>query len=72
MAEELKMERTVAKRAFSRLANSLQRTYEDLSEQELENGFNELSKAAEKVLEVNDDLEAKLIADKEAELGAEE
>ena len=44
------MERTVAKRAFSRLATSLRRTYEDLSEQELENGFNALSKAAEKVL----------------------
>ena len=65
------MERTVAKRAFSRLANNLLRTYEDLSEQDLENGFKALTKAAEKVWEVNDDLEAKLIADEEAELDTE-
>ena len=50
-AEELKMERTVAKRAFSRLANNLLRTYEDLSGQNLENGFNAVTKAAGKVFE---------------------
>ena len=58
------MERTVAERTFSCLTNKLQRTYEDMSEQDLENGFNALTVAAEKVWEVNDDLGAKLIADR--------
>lgn len=67
--EHLKMERTMAKRAFSRLANSVMRTYEDMSEDDLRESFNRLTKAAERVLETNDDLEAKFIADQEGALG---
>lgn len=70
--EHLKMERTIAKRAFSRLANSIMRTYEDMSEDDLRESFNRLMKAAERLLEINDDFEAKLIADQEATLGAGE
>lgn len=48
------------------------RTYEDLFGQDLENGFNTLTKADEKAWEVNYDLVAKLFADKESEVDAGE
>lgn len=64
-AEELKKDRTVAKRAFTCSANSLKRTFKGKPAAELEDFFNKLTKAAEKVWEANDDLEAQLLEDKE-------
>lgn len=71
-ADELKKDRTVSKRAFTRIANSLVRTYKDKSVAELEDGVDVLTKAAERVWEANDDLEGKLLTDKEEELATEE
>ncbi|XP_035986919.1 uncharacterized protein LOC118560201 [Fundulus heteroclitus] len=71
-ADELKKDRTVAKRPFSRMANILLKTYDNKSVLELEDGFGNLTQAAERVWEANDDLEARLLEDKESEVGAEE
>ena len=70
--EHLRMERTTTKRAFSRLANSLVRNHEDMAEEDLKEALSKLTMAAEKVLGVNEDLEAKLLADIEAGLEAGE
>lgn len=64
------MERTIAKRAFARIANSIIRIHEDMSEDDLRESFSKLTKAAERVIESNDDLEARLIVDQEAGLDA--
>ena len=69
--EQLKTERAAAKRAFTRLANSVTRTHKEMSEEELRDSFNKLAAEAEKVMEVNDEVEAGLIAELEAELGSE-
>lgn len=60
--QQLKVERTTAKRLFSHLANSILRT-----EEELRDIFYRLTMEAEKVMEANDDVEAGLIAELEAE-----
>lgn len=70
--EHLKMERTTAKRMFSRLANSIIRTHEEMSEDDLSESFKRLTKAAESVMEINDEMEAVLTADKEAKLDADD
>lgn len=69
-AEQLRVERTTAKRAFSRLVNS--RNHKEMVEEELRNNFNKLMQEAERVMEANDDVEAGLIAELEAELDADE
>lgn len=66
--EQLKMERTTAKRSFSRLCNSIMRTYRDMSEEELKESFNQLTMEAGKVMVTNDDVEARIIVELEAEL----
>ncbi|XP_059209564.1 uncharacterized protein LOC131988465 [Centropristis striata] len=71
-AEQLKVERTTAKRLFSRLANRIRRTYADMSEEELKESYSKLTAEAKKVIDANDDLEAAIIADLEAELDAGE
>lgn len=68
--EQLKAERTSAKRLFSRLANSVSRTHLDMCEEELKESFKNLSLQATKVMEANEDVEAALIA--EAELDEED
>lgn len=45
--EQLKAERTTAKRAFSRLVNSVTRGYTDMTEEELRSSFSRLTKGAE-------------------------
>ncbi len=66
--DQLKAERTVEKRAFTRLINTISRAYKDMIEENLRSSLNKLTKQAEKVMEVNDDLEAGMIAELEAEL----
>lgn len=61
--EQLKVEGKTAKRCFSRLANSITRTYKDMSEEELRDSFSKLTLEAERVMETNDDVEAGLIAE---------
>lgn len=48
--------------------NRMIRTYKDMSEEELRDSFNKLTREAEKVMEANDDVEVGFIADWEAEL----
>ena len=71
-AEQLKVERTTAKRAFSHLVNSIIRNHKEMLEEELRNNFNKLMQEAERVMEANDDVEAGLIAELEAELDTDE
>ena len=59
--DQLKMERTTAKASFTRLVNSLTRNHDDLSEEELRDSFKTLITAAEKVMEANEKVEAKLL-----------
>ncbi|XP_033975580.1 uncharacterized protein LOC117473794 isoform X2 [Trematomus bernacchii] len=70
--EQLKNERTAAKRSFTRLANSIIRTHDGMSEDQLQYSFNKLSMGADKVMETNDEVMAEVIAVKEAELKEEE
>ncbi len=69
--DQLKTERTVEKRAFARLINTISRACKDMIEEDLRSSLNKLTKQAEKVMEVNDDLEAGMIAELEAELDAD-
>lgn len=69
--EQLKAERTVEKRAFTRLINTISRAYKDMTEEDLRNSLDKLTKQAEKVMEVNDDLEAGMVAEVEAELDSD-
>ncbi len=66
------MERTTAKRLFSPLVNSINRTYKDMSGEEFRDSFDKVTIEAEKVMEENDNVEAALIAELEVELGADE
>ncbi|GAA6085470.1 uncharacterized protein LOC122145544 [Tachysurus ichikawai] len=59
--EQLKAERTSAKRLFSRLVNSISRTHTDMGEEELRESLNNLSLQATKVMEANEDVEAAFI-----------
>ncbi|KAK9521448.1 hypothetical protein VZT92_021253 [Zoarces viviparus] len=70
--EQLKVERTTAKRLFTRLVNSITRTHEDMSEEELRDSFNKLKIKAEKVMGANEDVKAGFIAELEAELDKDE
>ena len=67
-AEQLKTERTAAKRSFTRLTNSIIRTHDGMSEEQLRDSFNKLSMEADKVMEINDEVMCAVIAEKEAEL----
>jgi hypothetical protein len=62
----------VEKRAFTRLVNTIARAYKEMTEEDLQSSLNKLTKQAEKVMEANDDLEAGIIAELEAELDADE
>lgn len=68
--QQLKVERTTAKRLFSRLANSILRNHTDMTEGELRDSFCRLTMEAEKVMEANDDVEAGLITELEVETGS--
>lgn len=70
--EQLKAERTSAKRLFSRLVNSILRTHMDMDEEELRESLNNLSLQATKVMEANEDVEAAFIMEGGAELDAED
>lgn len=65
--QQLKVERTTAKRLYSRLANSILRNHTDMTEEELRDSFCRLIMEAEKVKEANDNVEAGLIAELETE-----
>lgn len=67
--EQLKANRTTAKRQFSRLANNVVRMCTVLSEEELRDSFKKLTIEANKVIEANDDVEAQYLA--EVELDAD-
>ncbi|RXN30024.1 gag-pol fusion poly [Labeo rohita] len=67
--EQLKVNRTVAKRQFSRLANSVIRMHTILSEEELRDSLKKLTIEANKVMEANDEVEAQYVA--EAKLDAD-
>ncbi|KAJ8278530.1 hypothetical protein GJAV_G00088610 [Gymnothorax javanicus] len=67
--EQLKANRTSAKRQFSRLANNIVRMHAIMPEEELRDGFKKLIVEANKVMEANDDVEAQYLA--EAELDAD-
>ena len=60
--DELKRDRAGAKRAFTRLANDVTRSSEDMTEEELKDSFKNLTIGAKKLMEINDDLEAGLVA----------
>lgn len=70
--EQLKAERTSAKRLFSQLANSVSRTHRDMCDEELKESFKNLSLQATKVMEANEDMGAAFIAEFEAEQDAED
>lgn len=70
--EQLKTDRTAAKRIFSRLVNSIIRTCNDTQEEMLKASFDKVTQEAEKVMEANDDVEAGFIAELEGELDTDE
>nr|XP_017209463.2 uncharacterized protein LOC108181536 [Danio rerio] len=70
--EQLKAKRTVEKRAFTRLANTIFKTCKNMTEMDLQDSLNKLTIQAEKVMEVNDDLEAGMIAEIEANLDTDQ
>jgi hypothetical protein len=66
--EQLKSERTVAKRSFTRLRNNIIRTHDSMSEDQLRDSFSKITIAAEKVMETNDEVMAGVIEAEEAKL----
>lgn len=70
--EQLKVERTTVKGSFSRLVNSITRTYKDMTEEELRDAFSRLTIRAKRVMETNGDVEAGLTAEQQAELDEDE
>lgn len=72
LIEQLKVQRTTAKRSFSRLVNSISRACRDMTEEELKTSLDKLTMEAELVMAANDDVEASTIVNLEAELGTEE
>ena len=67
--DELKSERTTAKRSFSRLVNHITRSHLDMSSEELMEQFKKLTQESSQVLEINEELEeAYIAADKKGEL----
>lgn len=69
--EQLKAERTVEKRAFTRLINTITRAYQEMTEDDLQDSLNKLTKQAEKVMGANDDLGVGIVAELEAERDAD-
>ncbi|XP_070408825.1 uncharacterized protein [Nothobranchius furzeri] len=65
--EELKVERTTAKRLFSRLTNQITRTHMEMSVEELQDPFKKLTVEGSKVMAMNEELEAAYIAECEGE-----
>ncbi|XP_061907769.1 uncharacterized protein LOC133652733 [Entelurus aequoreus] len=63
--DELKVERTTAKRQFSRLANNITRTYIEMSKEELQENFKKLMLESSRVFEANEEVEAAYMADAE-------
>lgn len=70
--DQLKNERTTAKRSFTRLVNNVTRSYNSMTEEQLRDSFNKLHIGAERVMEANDEVKAGLIAEEEAELEGDE
>nr|AAD26627.1 unknown [Takifugu rubripes] len=65
--EELRKDRVTAKRLFTKVCNTISRNHEDMNEEELKDILSKLKSEAEKLMEANDDLQAGIIADQEAE-----
>ena len=55
--DDLKVERTTAKRLFSRLANSITRTHTEMSIEELRENLKKLTLESSRVLEANKEVE---------------
>lgn len=70
--EQLKVERTLAKRSFSCLQNEISQSCKNMIEEELKVSLDKLIMEAEKVMAANDNMEACIIANLEAELDTEE
>lgn len=66
--ERLKNEQTSAKRSFTRLANSIIRTHDSISEDQLLDSFSKITIEGEKVMEANDGVLAGVLAEEEAKL----
>ncbi|XP_070403557.1 uncharacterized protein [Nothobranchius furzeri] len=63
--EQLKADRTTAKRSFTRRVNSVLRSYKDMTEEMLKDTFDKLTSEAENVMAANEDLEAALLLELE-------
>ncbi|XP_058508118.1 uncharacterized protein LOC131474324 [Solea solea] len=61
--DDLKVERTTAKRLFSRLANSITRNHAEMSMEELKENFKKLTLESSRVMEANEEMEAAYIAE---------
>ncbi|XP_038145790.1 uncharacterized protein LOC119786474 [Cyprinodon tularosa] len=70
--EQLKRNRTSAKRLFSRLANNIVRMHAIMSEEELKDSFKELIIESNKVMEANEDVEAQYLVDRDLQEDSEE
>lgn len=64
--EELKTERTTAKRLFSCLANCITRTHSEMTMEELKQNFNKLTADSLRFMEANEELEAAYMAEADA------
>lgn len=64
--DDLKVERTTAKRLFSRLANSITRTHTEMSIEELKENFKKLTLESSRVMEANEEMEAAYMAESDA------
>lgn len=69
--EQLKANRTSAKRQFSRLANNIVRMHAIMPEEELRDSFKKFINEANKVMEANDDVEAQCLAEAEQDADPE-
>ncbi|XP_060783164.1 uncharacterized protein LOC132890373 [Neoarius graeffei] len=71
--EELKTERSTAKRLFSCLANCIARTHSEMTVEELKQNFNKLTAESSRLMEANEEIEAAYMAETAAveDLGAE-
>ena len=67
--EQLKSERTAAKKSFTRLRNNVIRTHDSMSEDQLRDSFSKITIEAEKVMETNDEVMAGVIEEEETKLG---
>lgn len=69
--QQLKAKRTVEKRAFTRLVNTISKACKGILEEDLWDSLSKFKMQAKKVMEANDNFEAGIIAELEAELGTE-